>query len=77
MRRGTKHYKTINGTLKFFNKTETFFPQQVFTAFVYSSGHIKTNLNQAIQNFQENTCLRFVPYDGTQPNYILFDDDYG
>ena len=31
MRRGTKHYKTINGTLKFFNKTETFFSQQVFT----------------------------------------------
>ncbi|CAH3194774.1 unnamed protein product [Porites evermanni] len=39
--------------------------------------HIYTNLYQAIQNFEENTCLRFVPYDGTQPNYILFDDDYG
>ena len=41
-------------------------------------GHITSNLNEAIKNFHDNTCLRFVPHDYySYENYILFGNDYG
>ena len=45
--------------------------------FFYSSGHIIPNLNEAIKSFHKYTCLRFVPYDYTQRNYILFGNKDG
>lgn len=39
--------------------------------------HIIPNLNEAIKSFHKYTCLRFVPYDYTQRNYILFGNKDG
>ena len=56
---------------------ESLYFKSFFLLIHFFAAHITSNLYEAIQNFHDNTCLTFVPYDGSQPNYIRFDNDYG